>query len=34
MKFFFVQKWSKRGETGAFERKRAAEDLLNFQVKF
>ena len=32
--FFFVQKWLKRGENGTFERKRAAEDLLKFQVKF
>ena len=27
---FFVQKWSKRGENGTFERKKAAEDLLKF----
>ena len=34
-RFFFVQKWSKRGKNGTFERKkRAAEDLLKFQVKF
>ena len=32
---FFVQKWSKRGENGTFKRKKkAAEDLLKFQVKF
>ena len=31
---FFVQKWSKRGENGTFERKKAAKGLLKFQVKF
>ena len=29
-----ILEWSKRGENGTFERKKAAEDLLKFQVKF
>ena len=31
-KSFSFQKWSKRGENGTFEMKKAAEDLLKFQV--
>ena len=31
---YFVQKWSKHGENRTFERKKAVEDLLKFQVKF